>query len=47
MRDGVYPSRAKLGTDYLQEWRPVAEAQVRAGGSRLAMLLNRVLDARE
>ena len=47
MRDGVYPPRAKLGTDYLQSWRPVAEAQVRAGGSRLAMLLNRVLDARE
>ena len=42
---GVYPPRSKLGTDYLQAWRPVAEAQVRRGGSRLAMRLNATLGA--
>ncbi|MFP7722246.1 S1/P1 nuclease [Lysobacter sp. A3-1-A15] len=47
MGPGAYPAKAKLGTDYLQAWRPVAEQQVRAGGSHLAMLLNATLGARD
>ena len=42
-RPGVYPARPRLEPDYVETWRPVAEAQLRRGGSHLAALLNRTL----
>ncbi|MGY0620451.1 S1/P1 nuclease [Lysobacter sp. A378] len=38
-----YPPRAKINGDYVQAWRPVAEAQLRLGGANLAALLNQAL----
>lgn len=43
VQPGLYPSRAKIDDAYVQRWRPVAEAQLRRGGVRLAALLNRAL----
>ncbi|MGH8054428.1 MAG: S1/P1 nuclease [Stenotrophomonas sp.] len=44
MRPGVYPDTRKLDEQYADTWRPVAEAQVRLAGERLAVLLNQLLD---
>lgn len=41
---GFYPAAAKLQTGYETTWRPVAEAQLRRAGTRLAALLNAALD---
>ncbi|MBA2237374.1 MAG: S1/P1 nuclease [Lysobacter sp.] len=43
MRPGVYPPRAKIDARYLQAWRPLADAQLRRAGSRLAMVLDAAL----
>lgn len=43
-RDGLYPPKRKVHEHYAQTWRPVAEAQVRLAGERLAALLNALLD---
>lgn len=43
VQPGLYPSRAKIGEAYVQQWRPVAEAQLRLGGARLATMLNQAL----
>jgi hypothetical protein len=43
-RKGVYPDSRKVGEEYAATWRPVAEAQVRLAGERLAALLNDLLD---
>ena len=43
-RKGVYPDTRKVGEEYAATWRPVAEAQVRLAGERLAALLNDLLD---
>lgn len=43
-RKGLYPSGRKIGDTYATTWRPVAEAQVRLAGERLAALLNGLLD---
>lgn len=40
---GLYPASAKISADYVQAWRPVAEAQLRRGGSQLAAVLNAAL----
>ncbi|HRN62236.1 MAG TPA: S1/P1 nuclease [Luteimonas sp.] len=40
---GAYPARAKIGDDYLQRYRPVAEQQLELAGARLAALLNATL----
>ncbi|SIL88802.1 Endonuclease [Mycobacteroides abscessus subsp. abscessus] len=40
---GVYPSTSTIGTDYTNQYRPVAEAQLRLAGERLARLLNATL----
>ncbi|MGO4222955.1 S1/P1 nuclease [Lysobacter sp. TAF61] len=45
-RPGFYPANAKLGPDYLQAWRPVAEAQLRLAGAELAVTLNAALGKR-
>lgn len=45
-RPGFYPARAKIGPDYLQAWRPVAEAQLRLAGAELAATLNAALARR-
>lgn len=37
---GVYPRRAKIERDYLQQYLPVAEDQIQIAGARLARLLN-------
>jgi hypothetical protein len=42
-REGFMPPRAKIGQDYVQRWRPVAEAQLRQAGRALATLLNDTL----
>ena len=44
-REGVYPANRTVGEDYTNTWRPVAEAQLRLAGERLAALLNELLDA--
>lgn len=44
MRPGVYPGTRKVDEQYAAAWRPVAEAQVRLAGERLAQLLNSLLD---
>lgn len=41
---GFYPPRDRLGPGYATTWRPVAEAQLRRAGTRLAALLNAALD---
>ncbi len=43
-RKGVYPTRRTINDAYVGTWRPVAEAQLRLAGERLAALLNAVLD---
>lgn len=43
-RKGLYPDGHKIDDDYTDTWRPVAEAQVRLAGERLAALLNSLLD---
>jgi len=43
-REGVYPANRKVGQAYADSWRPVAEAQLRLAGERLAALLNELLD---
>lgn len=40
---GVYPTRRTLEDDYTQRYRPVAEAELRIAGERLARLLNQLL----
>lgn len=40
---GFYPASPKLDAAYFARWRPVAEAQLRLAGHRLAQLLNRTL----
>lgn len=45
-RKGLYPPGHKIGDAYAATWRPVAEAQVRLGGERLAALLNTLLGGR-
>ncbi len=41
---GFYPATAKLGNDYVTQWLPVAEQQLRLGGDRLATVLNQLFD---
>ena len=43
LRDGFYPSRAKIEPAYFTQWRPTADAQLRIAGHRLAVLLNEAL----
>ncbi len=43
---GVYPASRKLGDDYTARYRPVAEAQLRLAGERLAQVLNGALGQR-
>jgi hypothetical protein len=43
LRPGFYPDKAVIGADYVQAWRPVAEAQLRQGGAHLAATLNAAL----
>ncbi|MBA0048889.1 S1/P1 nuclease [Mycobacteroides sp. LB1] len=40
---GAYPSTSTIGVDYTNEYRPIAEAQLRLGGDRLARLINGTL----
>ncbi|RDZ26966.1 S1/P1 nuclease [Lysobacter silvisoli] len=40
---GFYPPQAVIGDEYVQTWRPQAEAQLRRGGSHLAAVLNAAL----
>jgi hypothetical protein len=40
---GVYPASHVLPDDYVATWRPVAEAQLRLAGDRLAEILNAAL----
>lgn len=40
---GLYPPRPGIDDAYVQRWRPVAEAQLLRGGTRLATLLNEAL----
>jgi len=42
-RPGVYPAGPRIGERYIREWLPVAEAQLRRGGSHLAALLDDTL----
>lgn len=39
----AYPARPKIGATYVARWLPVAEAQLRRGGSHLAGVLNEAL----
>ncbi len=43
LRDGFYPSRAKIEPAYFAQWRPTADAQLRIAGHRLVVLLNDAL----
>ncbi|MGH8084304.1 MAG: S1/P1 nuclease [Lysobacter sp.] len=43
VQPGLYPAGAKIDDAYVQRWRPMAEAQLRRGGARLAVLLNQAL----
>lgn len=43
LQAGVYPAQARIGQDYVDRWRPVAEERVVIAGRRLAGLLNRAL----
>jgi hypothetical protein len=43
LQSGVYPAARRLGDDYLDRWRPLAERQVRLAGQRLAAVLNQAL----
>lgn len=44
LQPGIYPTDAKVGAAYVQDWRPVAEEQLRRGGSQLASVLNAALE---
>ena len=46
MQAGVYPATRKIGDEYTERYRPLAEAQLRLAGENLAQLLNRVLGTR-
>jgi len=46
VQPGVYPATHKIGDEYTERYRPVAEAQLRLAGENLAQLLNRVLGTR-
>ncbi len=46
VRPGFYPERTRISDAYVQHWLPVAETQLRRGGSQLAALLNETLDRR-
>ncbi|MFP7725742.1 S1/P1 nuclease [Lysobacter sp. D1-1-M9] len=39
----TYPAQAAIAPAYVERWRPVAEAQLRRGGSHLAAMLNAAL----
>lgn len=41
--EGFYPSDRRIGAGYLRTWQPVADAQLRQAGSRLAQVLNAAL----
>ena len=43
LQDGFYPASPRLDAGYFARWRPVADAQMRIAGHRLAALLNRTL----
>ncbi len=43
---GVYPASRKLGAEYTEHYRPVAERELRLAGERLARLLNSVIGRR-
>lgn len=40
---GVYPSTSTIGAEYTNQYRPVAEGQLRLAGERLARLINATL----
>ncbi|KRQ27346.1 MULTISPECIES: S1/P1 nuclease [Mycobacteroides] len=40
---GAYPNTSTIGTDYTNQYRPIAEAQLRLAGDRLARLINETL----
>ena len=40
---GLYPGGSRLAADYAARWMPVADAQLRRAGSRLAQVLNAAL----
>jgi len=42
--DGVYPDKRRIGDDYLDRHRPIAEQRLRQAGARLAALINAALD---
>lgn len=42
--DGVYPKKRRVGDDYLDRHRPIAEQRLRQAGARLAALINAALD---
>src|SRR5690606_31741490 len=43
LQQGIYPAGARIGQDYVDRWRPVAEQRLVIAGQRLAALLNRTL----
>lgn len=43
LREGFYPSTAKLPPAYAQQWLPLAAEQLRRAGTRLAAVLNAAL----
>ncbi|MBU8976811.1 S1/P1 nuclease [Lysobacter sp. MMG2] len=43
LRPGFYPAKASIGPDYAQTWLPLAEEQLRRGGTQLAVMLNAAL----
>ncbi len=46
VQPGFYPERTRISDAYVRQWRPVAETQLRRGGSQLAAVLNEALDRR-
>ncbi len=42
-RPGVYPASARIGEDYIERHRPIAEEAIRQAGDNLARLLDRTL----
>ena len=47
VRPGFYPARNVIGADYVDAWLPIAEAQLRRGGTQLAATLNAALGGRK
>ena len=43
LQPGFYPRKPTIDDEYVQTWRPEAEAQLRRGGTHLAALLNAAL----